>query len=103
MFEILTVALPVSLVAACFLFWRIARIQRLFRHGIAVKGGITHIQFSRDRARVEFLYEFNGECFGAWMPLHQTREVLALRVSQEVELLVDKTHPRQAIIWHLFA
>jgi hypothetical protein len=102
MFEILTVAVPVSLIAACFLFWRIARIQKLFQHGIALKGSITHIQFSRDRARVEFLYEFNGECFGAWMPLHQNREVLALYVSQEVEILVDKDHPHRAIIRHLF-
>lgn len=100
--EMLTVALPLSLLAASFLLWRILRIRRLFQRGMVVLGCITHIQLARDRARVEFLYEFKGVCFGAWMPLHQSREVLALQVSQQVELLVDEDQPSRAIIRHLF-
>lgn len=100
--EALAIALPVSLVATCVLYWRIARIRKLFRWGVATRGIITHIQLKRDRARVEFLYEFNGACLWCWMPLHQTREVLALRESQEVELLVDERRPSHAIIRHLF-
>lgn len=99
---LLTVAAPISLVAAGFLLWRIGRIRRLFRRGVGVTGYVTHVQFSRDRARVDFVYEHKGERFGAWMPLHQNREVLALRVSQPVEVLVDEAEPRRAIIRHLF-
>ncbi len=100
--EILTIALPLSLIAAGFLLWRVTRIQTLFRRGAAVRGNITRIRLVRDRGRVEFRYEFNGERLESWMPVHQTPEVLALRESQEIDLLVDATRPRRAIIRHLF-
>ena len=100
--EILTIALPLSLIAAGFLLWRVTRIQTLFSRGAAVRGNITRIRLVRDRGRVEFRYEFNGECLESWMPVHQTPEVLALRESQEIDLLVDATRPRRAIIRHLF-
>ena len=98
----LTIALPLSLIAAGFLLWRVKRIQMLFRRGTAVRGSITRIRLVRDRGRVEFRYEFNGERLESWMPVHQTPEVLALRESQEIDLLVDATRPRRAIIRHLF-
>ena len=98
-----TVALPASVVAAYFLFWRIARIRRLFRQGAVAKGYVTRIHLARDRARVEFVYEFKGVRLKSWMPVHQSLEVLSLRESQEVGVLVDESQPRRAIIWHLFA
>lgn len=100
--EMLTIALPLSLIAAGFLLWRVARIQMLFRRGAAVRGHITGIRLARDRGRVEFCYEYRGERIESWMPVHQNLEVLALRVSQEIDLLVDATRPRRAIIRHLF-
>ena len=100
--EMLTIALPLSLIAAGFLLWRVTRIQMLFRGGTAVRGYITRIRLVRDRGRVEFRYEFNGECLECWMPVHQSPEVLALRESQEIDLLVDATRPRRAIIRDLF-
>jgi hypothetical protein len=100
--EILTIALPLSLIAAGFLLWRVTRIQTLFSRGAAVRGNITRIRLVRDRGRVEFRYEFNGERLESWMPVHQSPEVLALRESQEIDILVDATRPRRAIIRHLF-
>lgn len=100
--EMLTIALPLSLIAACVLFWRVARIHALFQRGVAVRGSITRIHLARDRGRVEFRYEFNGERLESWMPVHQIPEVLALQESQEIELLVDATRPSRAIIRNLF-
>jgi hypothetical protein len=100
--EMLTIALPLSVNAAGFFLWRVTRIQTLFRRGAAVRGYITRIRLARDRGRVEFLYEFRGERLESWMPVHQSPEVLALRESQEIDLLVDATRPRRAIIRHLF-
>ena len=67
--EMLTIALPLSLIAAGFLLWRVTRIQTLFRRGAAVRGYITRIRLVRDRGRVAlsfgiFLYEWNAEQFG---------------------------------------
>jgi hypothetical protein len=98
----LSTALPLSLIAAGFFLWRIRRIQMLFSRGAAVRGYITRIRLARDRGRVEFFYEFSGRRFESWMPVHQNPDVLALRVSQEIELLVDSACPRRAIIRHLF-
>lgn len=100
--EMLTIALPLTVIAAGFLLWRVKRIQMLFRRGTAVRGHITRIRLVRDRGRVEFRYEFNGEFLESWMPVHQSPEVLALRESQEIDILVDATRPRRAIIRHLF-
>ena len=99
--EMLTIALPLSLIVGGFLLWRVKRIQTLFGRGAAVRGTITRIRLVRDRGRVEFRYEFNGERLESWMPVHQSPAVLALRESQEVDLLVDTTRPRRAIIRHL--
>lgn len=101
-FEMFTVALPLSLLAAGFLLWRILRIHQLFTHGEQVRGFITHIQLARDRGRIEFLYEHDGRRHVSWTPVHQNRDVLALRIGQEVELLVDTTRPTKAIIRHLY-
>lgn len=100
--EMLTISLPLSLIALGFFLWRVTRIQALFRRGVAVRGYITRIRLASDRGRVDFLYEFKGERLESWMPVHQSPEVLALRESQEIDLLVDATRPRHAIIWHLF-
>ncbi|MFM8378300.1 MAG: hypothetical protein ACKOB1_03130, partial [Planctomycetia bacterium] len=40
----LMIALPLSLLAAGVLLWRITRIQTLFRRGVAVRGHITGIR-----------------------------------------------------------
>ena len=100
--EMLTIALPLSITTTGFFLWRVTRIQRLFRRGASVRGYITRIRLARDRGRIEFLYEFKGERLESWMPVHQSPEVLALREAQEIDLLVDATRPRRAIIRHLF-
>jgi hypothetical protein len=100
--EMLTTALPLSLIAAGLFLWRVRRIQRLFSRGEAVRGYITRIRLARDRGRVEFHYECGGRRFESWLPVHQNPEVLALRESQEIELLVDAARPPRAILRHLF-
>jgi glutamate synthase (NADPH/NADH) large chain len=49
--EMLTIALPLSLIVGGFLLWRVTRIQTLFGRGAAVRGTITRIRLVRDRGR----------------------------------------------------
>jgi len=100
--EMHTVALPLSLIGAGFLFWRIHRIYHLFSRGESARGYITDIRLARDRGRIEFMYERGGVSHVSWTPIHQNRDVLALRIGQEVELLVDSARPTMAIIRHLY-
>jgi hypothetical protein len=49
--EMLTIALPLSLIAAGFLLWRVKRIQMLFRRGTAVRLYHAHPFGARPRPR----------------------------------------------------
>jgi len=100
--HLLILATSISILAALALGWRIVRIQRLFRHGHSTTGRITRIQTAKDRGRVEFSFELSGRSFDSWTPVHKNRQVLALRENQEVEILVDPTQPKNAIIRHLY-
>jgi len=101
-FEMLVIALPISLLACGILCWRIHRIHRLFSRGEKARGYITRIHLARDRGRIEFMYERDGRSHTCWTPVHQNRAVLALQIGQEVDLLVDPARPTRAIIRHLY-
>jgi hypothetical protein len=101
-FEILFVAGPISLVAALVLAWRIVRIFRLFARGRRLRAVIQLVKIVRDRGRLEFLYELDGQSVESWTPIHKSKRVLDLRPQQEVEVLVDPARPKDAIVAHLY-
>jgi hypothetical protein len=100
--EILTVALPLSVLACGFLVWRIVRIQRLFAHGRRIPARILDIKIVRDRGRLEFAYDLDGRTFCSWTPIHKNKQTLALYPNQEIEVLVDVSRPTTAIVHHLY-
>lgn len=101
-FEMLTIALPISMIAGGFLSWRIVRIYRLFVSGQIVRGWILSLRIIRDRGRLEFAYEIGGRSYAAWTPVHRTKQVLSLRQGDEVEILVDASFPTHAIVRSLY-
>lgn len=100
--EALMIALPLSLVAGGLLFWRIARIHRLFSRGQIVRAQITRVDIARDKGRLEFAYDFGGHRVSSWTPVHKCKQVEALAVNQEVEVLVDAANPLNAIVRDLY-
>ena len=82
--------------------WRVIRIRRLFRLGEITKGRITALWFAKDRGRLEYAYEINGQRFNSWSPVHKTKSVLSLKVGEVVEILVDKKRPLRAIVKRLY-
>jgi len=101
-YEGCAIASPISLVAAGFFIWRIARIHHLFTHGQLTTGHVTCVSIVRDRGRLEFTYDFQGHSIDSWTPVHRNRRVLSLEPDQEVEVLVDKANPKNAIVRHLY-
>lgn len=99
---LLEVGLPFALVCAGVLAWRCQRILTLFRSGLVAPGRITRIQLAKDRGRISFLYEHQGVACHSWQPVHQTRQVLALEVGQDVQVLVHPHKAGVAVIKHLF-
>jgi len=96
--EALMIAVPLSLVAGGLLAWRIVRIHRLFSRGQLVRAQITRLDVAMDRGRVEFAYDFRGHRVTSWTPVHKNKQVEALAVNQEVEVLVDAANPLSAIV-----
>jgi len=100
--EALMIALPLSLVAGGLLAWRIVRIHRLFSRGQVVRAQITRVEVAMDRGRVEFAYDFAGHRVSSWTRVHKNKQVEALAVNQEVEVLVDTANPLNAIVRDLY-
>src|SRR3954462_7299681 len=100
--QALMMALPVSLAAAGLLVWRIVRIHLLFSRGQVVRAQITRVDIARDKGRLEFAYHFGGHRVSSWTAVHKSRQVEALAVNQEVEILVDAANPLNAIVRDLY-
>ena len=100
--EALMIALPLTLVAGGLLAWRIVRIHRLFSRGQVVRAQITRVDVARDQGRLEFAYDFAGHRVSSWTPVHKSKQVEALAVNQEVEVLVDAANPLNAIVRDLY-
>jgi hypothetical protein len=101
-FEALVIAVPLSLAAGGYLVWRIVRIQRLFASGRLVRARVTRLHTVTDRCRLEFAYDFGGVHVTSWAQVYKNRQVQALEVNQEVEVLVDATQPDNAIVRALY-
>lgn len=101
--DALMLAIPLSVAVGGLLAWRIVRIHRLFVHGRVVRAQITRVQVARgDRGRVEFAFDFGGHRVSSWTSVHKNKQVEALAVNQQVEVLVDTAHPGNAIVRHLY-
>ena len=101
-FDALVLAVPLSLLAAGFVVWRIMRIHRLFAHGQLVRARVTRLDTVTDRCRLEFTYDFAGTRVTSCTPVYKNRQVAALALNQEVEVLVDATRPGNAIVRDLY-
>jgi hypothetical protein len=100
--EALMIAVPLSLVAGGLLAWRIVRIQRLFSRGQLLRAQITRLDVAMDRGRIELVYDFGGHRVSSWTQVHKNKQVEALAVNQEVEVLVDAANPLNAIVRDLY-
>ncbi len=100
--DALMIAVPLSLVAGGLLVWRIVRIHRLFARGQLLRAQITRVDLAMDRGRIEFVYDFGGHRVSSWTQVHKNKQVEALAVNQEVEVLVDTANPLNAIVRDLY-
>ena len=88
--------LAFGLSTLCFavLGWRVHRVFWLFKYGQQTEGKILGVRIVRDRGRVSYSYHFNGRQITNWCPVHRTKQVLALRPEDSVQVLVNKgSHP----------
>lgn len=97
---LLPTAITLGLAAA--LAWRLWRVARLCARGRTAPGEITGLQIVKDRGRLKFVFEHQGQPVESWTPVHKSKAVLALQPGQEVEVLFDPDRPGRAIVKHLY-
>ena len=101
MFLAVALAFSVFGLPGAWLRWR--AVRKLFRQGQECQGEVVSVWLSRDRGRVEFLYQFQGQELQSGMALHRSAAAEALALGQSVQLLVDPDNPRLAVLPQLFS
>ena len=96
------IAASATVLFAALLTWRLRRVARLFAKGSAAPGRVTRIAIARDRGRLEFEFEHEGQLVNSWTPIHKSKAVLKLCPGETVDVLFDPDEPTTAIVKHLY-
>lgn len=84
------------------LYFRIKNIQTHFQNGIEVKGQIVYVNLWKDRGRIEYIYEINGETYKAGTAVHRSKFVDSLTEGQVVDIIVSAKNPKKALIKDMY-
>ena len=84
------------------LLWRVRTLLNLFARGQEVAGRLISVGFFRDRGRIEYAYDYQGQLFQGGNVVMRTARTTALSVGEQVVLLVDPIHPHRAVIRDLY-
>jgi hypothetical protein len=96
------IALAVTVIALAVLTWRYRLILSIFDDGQEVSGTISNIVFFRDRGTISYIYTYQGQKFESYNPVLRNKRTRALKIGDEVALLVDRNHPKRAFIRDLY-
>ena len=101
------VALPFfSILPFVFLvlgFLRFNVLKSYFSSGVYVQGMITDVWFMKDRGRVTYSYEIEGQVYTRGNAIMKTKETKLLVKGKPVDVLVKYDSHNKAIIKHLYA
>ncbi len=92
----------ITMAALGFLLWRIQLFNTIFSDGIETAATISNISFFRDRGRVEYIFIYQGQKYMGGNGIHKVKQTQALRVGQQVSVMVDRNNPKRAFIRDLY-
>lgn len=99
--------LNMAIVTICIfiplLIFRIKNIYNHFEKGIEVVGKIVYLNLWKDRGRVEYEYEIDGEKYRSGNALHRNKFVNSLEEGQEVIIIVSKNNHKKGFIKEIYA
>jgi hypothetical protein len=98
----ITLAVIVSMVGLCVLFWRLWLVFSLLRRGALVRGKISSVEIRRDRGWIEFFYIFEHKEYTSRIEVHRNAQTKELRAGENVLLVVDRARPQRAFIRDLY-
>ena len=92
----------ISVVALAILMWRIQVFNTVFSDGIETTATINNVSFFRDRGRVDYVHTYQGQKYVSGNAIHKVKQTLALKVGEQVVLMVDRNNPKRAFIRNLY-
>jgi hypothetical protein len=98
----LYIVIGASVSGLVILIWRLRLIMSTFEDGISVDGNIIHVSFFRDRGRVTYIYEFQGERYQSSNAIMKTKRTKALAQGQATKIIVSRDNPKLAFIRDLY-
>lgn len=101
-FTLPTIFAVITVVALAVLIWRIQIFNSVFSDGIETTATINNVSFFRDRGRVEYVYTHQGQKYASGNAIHKVKQTLALKVGEQVVLVVDRNNPKRAFIRDLY-
>jgi hypothetical protein len=78
-------------------------ISKYFNDSTIVQGVIKDIWFHKDRGRVTYVYQIDGDTYIKGSAIMKTKETRLLGAGSKVELIVKNANPKKAIIGFLYA
>lgn len=99
-FMILTIISVVAVIPA--FIYRVKSFMNHFMNGFEVKGIITAINFRRDKGKVEYEYQIDGEVYKSGHNLMKNKFTKTLAEGQEVNLVVARNNNEKAFIKEMY-
>jgi hypothetical protein len=94
---ILTTVVGLPILAA-----RVRAIRALYARGVEVTGRVTNVWFVRDRGRVEYAYEYQGQAYQSGRAIPKSGRTEGLKPGFDVAIIVDPTKPERALVRDLY-
>jgi hypothetical protein len=99
---LLQVAIVVTVVGVALAIWRIRAVYAFFARGVGRPGVIESVEFFRDRGRVTFRYDHEGQSYERGSGIMKNARTKALEPGQELTVIVDPENPKKAMIRSLY-
>ncbi len=102
-FSIFTyLAIAATIAGPIILLLRVIYFRRLFAEGLEAPGKISDVYFLRDRGRVTYNYIHQGAEYKSGNVLHRSADTRALRVGQNITVMVDPNNPQRGLLKDLY-
>jgi len=96
------ISLAVTVISLIVLTWRIRQVFALLSDGLEMSATISNVSFFRDRGRVDYIYNYQGQKYASGNAIHKVKLTKNLKIGDEVIVVVDRNNPKRAYIRDLY-
>jgi hypothetical protein len=96
------VASVITIASLLVLIWRIRMFFAIFNDGLETSAIISNVSFFRDRGRIDYVFTHQGQKYTSGNMIHKVRQTEALKVGDEVIVMVERNNPKRAYIRDLY-